>query len=53
VKAEDVLQEYLAVLDSGDLYAGVRLLQDLPEVERRRLPQLVLEARMKSVQSHP
>jgi hypothetical protein len=53
VKAEDVLQEYLAILDSGDLYAGVKLMSVLPEAERRRLPQLLLEARMKSVQSHP
>jgi hypothetical protein len=53
VKAEDVLQEYLAILDSGDLYAGVKLMSVLPETERRRLPQLLLEARMKSVQSHP
>jgi len=53
VKAEDVLQEYLAVLDSGDLYEGVKLLQDLPEAERRRIPKLILEARTKSVQSNP
>lgn len=53
MKAEDVLQGFLLILERGDLYAGVKLLQDLPEAERRRMPQLILEARMKSVQSHP
>jgi len=53
VKAEDVLQSFLAVLERGDLYEGVRLLQDLPEAERRRMPKLLLEARTKSVQSNP
>ncbi len=53
MKAEDVLQSFLLILERGDLHAGVKLLRDLPEAERRRLPQLILEARMKSVQSHP
>jgi hypothetical protein len=48
-----MLQRFMAALDRGDLYEGVRLLEELPEGESRRMPRLILEARTKSVQSNP